>query len=53
MLSSVEKQIILNEIDKMKVELEKTIDYSVIVAIRKDISELYSVLNTKSKELVR
>ncbi|MGJ9381836.1 hypothetical protein [Salipaludibacillus sp. CF4.18] len=47
MLSSVEKQIILNEIDKMNVELEKATDYSLKGAIRNDISELCSVLNTK------
>ncbi|MGJ9385591.1 hypothetical protein [Salipaludibacillus sp. CF4.18] len=53
MLLIGEKQILQNEIDKMKVELEKTTDYSVKKAIRNDISELYSVINTKSKELVR
>ena len=48
MLSIAEKQIFLIEINKMKVDLEKTTDYSVKEAIRYDISELYSVTNTKS-----
>ncbi|WP_183163655.1 hypothetical protein [Alteribacter keqinensis] len=45
MLSDVEEQIFLHEIEKMKMELEESNDYTLKERILQDILELYKVLD--------